>query len=246
MAPAELESPRCCHRVGTYTWADLPFLSARAAGGSQSLNNGSPGHGDMWRGINAFFPLLLFTTAAQGEVSQGLTHLPASPPQPRGPCTAAGALHHRLPLPGRTEGLVPAVAETDREGRRVVQRSGGCMHGRGSAVRWAATCNPPQSRAGGLVLQSGSSWCRWGAFPACCQPGEVLGRRRCPVPGARGQSIFTFAIRWTSVCSPAETLPRCHGSWARGNCGLNATERGGEGKETAPVRWDPRKVPAQG
>lgn len=33
----------------------LPFLSAHAAGGSWYLNNSSPGHGAIWRGINAFF-----------------------------------------------------------------------------------------------------------------------------------------------------------------------------------------------
>lgn len=47
-------------------------------------------------------------------------------------------------------------------------------------------------------------------------------RCRCPGPAVRGCSIFTFVIRWTSVCSLAETWPRCRGSWARGNCGLNA------------------------
>lgn len=91
-----------------------------------------------WEGNNPppFFLIsfFLFITAAPGEAFQGLTPLPASPPQPRCPGTVARTLHHRLPLPRQTEGSVLAVAETDRE-EQGVQRSGGCMHGRGSAVR---------------------------------------------------------------------------------------------------------------
>lgn len=129
------------------------------------------------------FSLLLFITAAQGEAFQGLTHLPASLPQRQCPGTAAGALHHRLPLPGRTEGLVPAVAETDRE-RRGVQRSGGCMHRWGRAVRRAVTCNPPKA---GLGVRAA----KWqlvvsvGIIPSLLPAGRSAGQ--APVPGPRGQ-----------------------------------------------------------
>lgn len=174
----------------------------------------------------SLFSLLLFITAAQGEAFQGLTHLSVSPPQPQCPC-ATGWHWGPPPLPAfawMDRGVGPGCGRDGQRGTGGCSTRGGCMHGRESAVRRAATCNP-RKPGWGFVLQSGSSWCRWGSFPPCCQPGEVLGGRRCWVPGARGQSIFTCAIRWTSVCSPAETLLQCHGSWAPGNCGLNARER---------------------
>lgn len=132
------------------TRADLPFLSAD---GSQFLNNGSPGHGDIWRGINSFFLpffLSLVITAAQGEAFPGLTPPKRHCPNPSGPVPlpGVGALRHRLPLPGRTEGLVPAAAETDREGRGGAALGG--PHARtGKCCAAGSNVQPPKSRAGG-------------------------------------------------------------------------------------------------
>lgn len=195
----------------------------------------------------AFFPLALYHCSSRRGFSRANTPLGFTAPTPV-------TLGHWLALgPSATACLcLDGQRGRSRLWQRRTERDeagcstrGGCMHRWESAVWRAATCNP-RKPGWGFVLQSGSSWCRWGSFPPCCQPGEVLGSRRCRVPGARGRSIFTCAIRWTSVCSPAETSLQCRGSWAPGNCGLNATERGGEGREMAPVGWERCKVPAQG
>lgn len=100
----------------------------------------------------------------------------------------------------------PALAQTDRRvgpgcGRDRQRGTGGAalrgLHARaGKCCAGAVTCEPPKPGWGGVVLQvaaRGDGGDR--SLPAA--------RCRCPGPAVRGCSIFTFVIRWTSVCSLA-------------------------------------------
>lgn len=100
------------------------------------------------------FSLLLFIAAAQGDAFQGLTHLPASPPQPQHPCAAAQ---------GRGPPPLPAFAWTDRGVgpgcSRDGQRGTGGAALRGLHARTGKCCaagsdmQRPESRAGGLCCK---------------------------------------------------------------------------------------------
>lgn len=107
-------------------------------------------------------------------------------------------------------------------------------------------------RERGAAVTCGAPNPVWAAVPWSSSPGLgvredgdapallLTARSAGWAPGMRGRSIFTFGIRWTSVCSPAETWPQRRGSWARGNCGLNATERGGQGGESTHTEFQPQ------
>lgn len=139
-AQSRHSSSHICQSI-TYTWAALPLLPAHA---EPDLHNGSPGHGHIGRGINAFPLFFSLYHSAQGEIFQGLTYLPVSLPQP-------SALHHCLPSPGRTEGSVLPVAQTDRGTGRAAL---GELHARtGKCCAAGSAMQTPKSWAGGSCCE---------------------------------------------------------------------------------------------
>jgi len=137
--------------------------------------------------FSLFFPLLLSITAAQGGAFHGPAPLPASSPQPQQP---RGTAQGPPPPPAfaRTDRGVGAGCGADGQRGTGVQRSGGCVHGRGSAVRRAATCNPLQAGLGGPCCKVAARGVGGdGSLPAASRE-KRPGGHRCPVPGAGGRS----------------------------------------------------------
>lgn len=201
-AQSRHSSSHICQSI-TYTWAALPLLPAHA---EPDLHNGSPGHGHIGRGINAF-PPLFFSLSLSSRRDFPRANIPPS-------FTAPTQCSPPLPAFAWTDGGVGPACGTDG------QRDGACST-RGAActdreVLCSGQCHAnPRKLGWGFVLRSGSRWWRCGN----------RGDRPIPAAGAgvqsRGQRLKHIHLR-----DPVDarllpgmdmaTVPRVLGT---GNCG---------------------------